>query len=71
MAVCRYSRPRAAPVLEYKKITSAKNKYAIRSTEVVTGFWNEVRALNRVNTVLPSTIEGVGPKGIKNSFPAK
>ena len=29
----------------------------------VTGFWKEVRALNRVSTSLPCTVEGVSGAG--------
>lgn len=70
-------RPRQGPALDYKKITNARFKYAVRYVckhekvmradslaekllrNNVTDFWKEVRALNRGNTVLPCTIEGV------------
>lgn len=70
-------RPRQGPVLDHKKITNARFKYAVRYVckheqgiradlmadkllgNNVTGFWKEVRALNRGNTLLPCTIEGV------------
>ena len=70
-------RPRQGPVLDHKKCTNAKFKYAVRyigknEQEMradsmaekllgnnVTGFWKEVKALNRSNTLLPCTIEGV------------
>ena len=70
-------RPRQGPVLDHKKCTNAKFKYAVRYVgkneqamradsmaekllgNNVTGFWKEVRALNRSNTLLPCTVEGV------------
>lgn len=70
-------RPRAGSVLDYKKLTNARYKYAIRyvvkgehnmradsmaehlSSNNVVDFWKEVRALNRVNTILPSVVDGV------------
>ena len=60
-------RPREGPVLDHKKLTNARYKYAVRYISKheqvmrvdsmaekllgnnVTGFWKEVRALNRVS----------------------
>lgn len=70
-------RPRNGLILEYKKLTSTRLKYAIRyigkheqamransvaeklRSQDVNGFWKEVRALNRANTLLPCAMEGV------------
>uniref|UniRef100_A0A0S7EYH5 LIN1 n=1 Tax=Poeciliopsis prolifica TaxID=188132 RepID=A0A0S7EYH5_9TELE len=70
-------KPRHGTILDYKKLTSAKFKYAIRYISKceqnmradsmaekllcndTTGFWNDVRALNRSAALLPNTIEGI------------
>ena len=70
-------RPRQGPVLDYKKLTLSKFKYAVRYiskneqvmradslaekllSKNVVEFWKEVRTLNRSNTLLTSTVDGV------------
>ena len=70
-------RPRQGPDLEYKKLTNARYKYAVRHVQKneqairadamarkllvndITSFWKEVKLMNRSNTVLPCTVEGV------------
>ena len=70
-------RPRQGPVLEHKKLTNLRYKYAVRFVgkneqamradlmagelldSNVTGFWNQVKNINRGKTSLPSNIEGV------------
>ena len=68
-------RPRQGEELEYKKLTNARYKYAVRYIckheqtmradsvaekllgDDVTGFWKEVKTLNRARASLPCTIE--------------